>query len=65
MQFEILGVHTEQISRKKCRLVAARTAANLHHHILAVLWVLREKHQFDLLFETSKMMRKVQQMRRR
>ena len=51
MQFEILGVHTEEVARKKRRLVAARTAANLHDDILAVLGVLGEQHQFDFLFE--------------
>ncbi len=51
MEFKILGVHTEEVACKQRCFVSASTATNLHHHVLAVLWVLGQKHKFHLLFK--------------
>ena len=51
VHLKVLGVHAEEVACEEGSLVAARAAANLHHYILAVLGVLRQKHEFDLFLQ--------------
>ena len=44
-------VHTEQVAGEDAGLVAARAGANLHLGVLAVLGVLRQQQQANLLFQ--------------
>ena len=46
----IAGVHARQITGKQGSLVAARTATNLEHHILAILGILGDEKELDFLF---------------
>ena len=44
-------VHTEQVAGEDAGLIAARARADLHLGVLAVLRVLRQQQQTDLLFQ--------------
>ena len=47
----VFGVHAEEVAGKECCLVAAGAATYLEDSVLAVLGVLRHKHQLDFLFQ--------------
>ena len=44
-------VHLEQVSRKQAGLVATCSGANLHLHILRILWILWNECNLDFLFQ--------------
>ena len=47
-------IHAQQARGKQCRLVAARTAADLHDHAAVVVFILGQKKRFQLFFQCFK-----------
>ncbi len=44
-------VHAENFRREQRSLIAARPRANLHHHVLLIVGILREQQQLQVLFQ--------------
>ena len=49
--FAVAYVHTVEVASEECCLITARTATDLHDHILSILRVCRDQEELDLLLE--------------
>ncbi len=50
-QFEVLGVHTEEVAGKERGLVATGTATNLHDDVLGILRIFGQELEFHFFFQ--------------